>query len=213
MTPRKKKQDPVAESEAPQESGAAGDPVAGSEPAVESGVAGVAAGAAADTGPAESGPVHSAQVPQVSSAQMVAFHLGSQRYGFEIDRVQEIQQIVAFAQVPSDTGAVLGLVNLRGQIVPAVDIRLLLGMEQKEHTLETPMVVCRSDRGPVAFVVDDVEDVVPLPPDCLQPPPRMRSLAGRMIGVCQLDDGMVFLLDVDKLIESVDLEVVGEESA
>ncbi len=160
-----------------------------------------------DTSPAGA-PAIEAPLPEVS--RMVAFHLGSQRYGLPIDSVQEIQQIVAFAEVPDESGAVLGMVNLRGQVVPAVDLRLLLGMEPRAYTLETPMVICRSGQGLVALIVDVVDDVTELPEGCLQPAPAMHSLAGRMVGVCRLEGGMVFLLDVDRLLEPVDLDVCAD---
>lgn len=195
MTARKKKQETAAASPVDQASATEEGPPVEGMPAPD-------APAAAEELPAR--PV---------ASRMVAFHLGTQSYGFEIDAVQEIQQIVALAQVPDDDDAVLGLVNLRGEIVPVVDLRTMLGMEQAEMSLETPMVICRSSQGLVAFVVDAVDDVVEIPPDCLQPPPQLHSLAGRMLAVCRLESGMVFLLDIEKLVERVDLEAVKEGSA
>ncbi|MDH4139858.1 MAG: chemotaxis protein CheW [Coriobacteriia bacterium] len=143
------------------------------------------------------------EVPQVD--KMVAFFLGGQRYGLPIDVVQEIQQIVAFSEVPAQGGAVVGMVNLRGAVIPAVDMRVLMGLPDLEYTLETPMVITR--RGPrlVALVVDEVEDVVEVPRGCLQSAPAMHALGDRMLGVCRFETDLVYLLDVERLLGPLDV--------
>lgn len=143
--------------------------------------------------------------------KVVTFHLGGQVYALPVDRVQEIQQIVEFAEVPDVSPAILGMVNLRGVVVPAVEMRTLVGLPVIEHTIDTPMIICRLAEGPVAVVVDGVDDVLDLPAGCVQAAPAMHSLASRMIGVCRLDAGMVFLLDIDALLELVELPEPHEE--
>ena len=130
----------------------------------------------------------------------VVFFLGGQRYGIPIDRVNEIQQIVAFSDVPTDGLGVVGMVNLRGEVIPAIDARRLVGMEDRPYTLETPMIITRSGAHVVALIVDDVEDVLLLPDGCLQAASPMHALSSKMLGVCRLDDGLVYLLDVDRLL-------------
>jgi purine-binding chemotaxis protein CheW len=137
--------------------------------------------------------------------KMVAFFLGGQRYALLIDSVQEIQQIVEFSEVPSQGGSVVGMVNLRGTVIPALDMRLLVGLPKEEYGLETPMIIARAGDQLVALIVDEVEDVLEMPGECLQDPPRMHTLAGRMIGVCRMDTGLVYLLDVEKIVAPVDL--------
>jgi purine-binding chemotaxis protein CheW len=140
--------------------------------------------------------------------QAVVFHLGNQRYGIPIDHVKEIQQIVAFSDVPSDGVGVVGMVNLRGDVIPAIDVRRLVGMDELAYTLETPMIITRSGPHVVALIVDEVEDVVRLPDGCLQAASPMHALSSRIIGVCRLDDGLVYLLDVDRLLAQ---GLLGEE--
>ena len=132
--------------------------------------------------------------------RVVSFQLADQCYALPISRVQEIQQIVAFAEVPSDEGGVVGMVNLRGTIIPAVDMRALLGLESRERSLDTPMVIGRSDAGLVALIVDHVDDVVELPMSCLQEPPALHSLSSRMLGVARLGDGLAYVLDLDLVV-------------
>jgi len=145
--------------------------------------------------------------PEQLIDKMVVFHLAGQRYALPIASVQEIQQIVAFSDVPSQGGPVVGMVNLRGVVIPALDMRSLLGLPREEYGLETPMVICRSGGQLIALIVDEVEDVLELPAGCLQAPPRMHALAAKMIGVCRLDTDLISLLDVDKLLAPLDLAV------
>jgi purine-binding chemotaxis protein CheW len=139
----------------------------------------------------------------------VVFSLGSQRYGIPIEQVNEIQQIVAFSDVPADGLGVVGMVNLRGEVVPAIDVRRLVGMEDRAYTLETPMIIVSYQEQVVALIVDAVQDVVELPQGCLQTASPMHALSGKMIGVARLDDGLVYLLDVDRLLAQGHL---GEEA-
>jgi purine-binding chemotaxis protein CheW len=134
--------------------------------------------------------------------RVVAFFLGGQRYALPIERVREIQQIVAFSEVPAGGTGVVGMVNLRGQVIPAVDLRRLVGMEPKEYTLETPMVITDVDGDPVALLVDEVQDVFELPSGCMQDAPPLHQLSSKMIGVARLDDGLVYVLDIDRLLGS-----------
>lgn len=139
--------------------------------------------------------------------RMVVFRLAGQRYGLPIESVQEIQQIVAFSEVPGGSEIIIGMVNLRGAVIPALDIRRLVGLEREEYHVDTPMIICRLDGDTVALLVDEVEDVVVLPEDCMVAPPKLHALSDKMIGVCRLGESLVYLLDVDRLVAPVDLEV------
>lgn len=132
--------------------------------------------------------------------QAVTFQLAGQLYGLPIDVVQEIQQIVEFTPLPDTHPAMLGLIDLRGSVVPAIDLRVLVGLEARSFTLETPMVFCRVRDHVVCLIVDAVEDVIDLPPDGLQAPSGLYSLADRMLGVCRLPQGLVSLLDIERLV-------------
>jgi purine-binding chemotaxis protein CheW len=132
--------------------------------------------------------------------RIVVFRVEGQRYALPIDAVQEIQQIVAMSEVPDASAAVLGVINLRGTIVPALDLRALVGLEPKAYGLQTPMVFTRTAQGLVALVVDEVEDVVEVPTGMIQPASGVYALAERLSGVCRLEGGLVFVFDVDALV-------------
>lgn len=140
--------------------------------------------------------------------RVVAFMLGDQQYAVPIDSVQEIQQIVEFTSVPDVSPALVGLLDVRGLVVAAIDLRLLLGMEPKEYHLDTPMVLLRSRGHLVALVVDEVEDVFEVPDGCMQAPSKLYALADRMIGICRLEAGLVVVLDPDRLVPDSMLAVI-----
>lgn len=132
--------------------------------------------------------------------RIIVFSMEAQRYALPIGVVQEIQQIVAFSEIPDHQVAVVGVINVRGKVVPAVDLRLLVGMPAKEYGLQTPMLFVRTARGPVALIVDEVEDVIEVPVGAMQEPSRMYALADRLLGVVRLDTDLVFVFDIDRLI-------------
>lgn len=138
--------------------------------------------------------------PSADIAQAVTFKLEGQLYGLPIGVVQEIQQLVEFTPLPDSSAALVGLIDLRGFVVPAIDLRRLLGLPPLEYTLETPMVFCRVRGHVVCLVVDRVEDVVDLPVGGLQPPTSLYSMADRMLGMCRIPQGLVLMLDIDRLV-------------
>lgn len=133
-------------------------------------------------------------------AQAVTFLLDGQLYGLPIEAVQEIQQLVEFTPMPDAAPALVGLIDLRGTVVPAIDLRVLVGIEARPFTLETPMIFCRVRGHVVSLIVDGVEDVVDLPTDGLQPPSGLYSLADRMLGTYRLPQGLMLLLDIERLV-------------
>jgi len=137
--------------------------------------------------------------------RMVLFKLGTRAFGLPIDDVQEIQQIVALTEFPDTAPALVGMVNLRGRVVPVIDLRLLLGMEALPYTLETPMIVCRRDERLVALIVDEVDDVIELPEECMQQASRLYELADKLMAVCRMENELVFLIDFATLVPDTDL--------
>ncbi|MBA4370208.1 MAG: hypothetical protein C0418_01340 [Coriobacteriaceae bacterium] len=176
MTPRKKKTEEPPPAEAPSEAASTPD-----HDVVE---------------------VSEETVPMLDSNKMVVFFLEGQRYALPIGRVQEIQQIVAYTEMPDESGVTLGMVNMRGLVVPLVDMRALLGLQPARFALDTPMVICRLGGQLVALVVDEVEDVTEMPEGCLQRPSKMHALADRLLGVCRMEAELIFLLDLDRLMSA-----------
>lgn len=134
--------------------------------------------------------------------RVVVFSLDGQRYALPIESVQEIQQVVEFVPVPDAHPALLGMVDVRGIVTPAVDLGVLLGLSRRAIRLETPMLLFLCEGHLVAAVVDEVDDVFEVPPASLQAPSELYSLKDKMIGVCKIGDELVIVLDPDRLVPS-----------
>lgn len=148
--------------------------------------------------------------------QVVLFRLGEQLFALPITSVQEIQQIVEFTPVPDGSPALVGMIDLRGGVVPAIDFRALVGMPMRDYSLETPMIFFRTKGRLVALLVDSVDDVVFLPEGCIQSPSNLYDLADRMLGICKLPEGLTIILDPDRIVPDAALaggDPFGEEDA
>lgn len=130
----------------------------------------------------------------------VTFRLDGQLYGLPLDAVLEIQHLVEPMPLPDSDPSLMGLIDLRGVVVPAINLRVLVGLEARPFTLQTPMIFCRLRGHFVALVVDSVEDVVTLPMAEMQAPSGLYSLADKMLGMVRIPQGLVLFLDVERLV-------------
>ena len=141
-----------------------------------------------------------------AGAQYLTFVCGGEEYGLEILRVQEIKGWDHVTRVPYAPAYVLGVMNLRGVIVPVVDLRTRLNLEKRNFDASTVVIVVRvrSSRGEktVGIVVDAVSEVYSVPADAIKPVPELGSNAdGSCVrGIATVDGKMVMLLDIDSLL-------------
>jgi len=138
--------------------------------------------------------------------QVLTFALGAEVYGVDILRLKEIRGWSAVTRLPHSPPAVLGVLNLRGVVVPIIDLRVRFGMAAAEFTAVTVIIVLslRTARGDQEFgiVVDKVMDVVDIAPDQVRPAPATGcAAAGEVIaGIATVDEQMLILLDAERLI-------------
>jgi purine-binding chemotaxis protein CheW len=146
--------------------------------------------------------------------QVLTFVLGSQTYGVDILRVQEIRGFSAVTRIPQAPAHVLGVLNLRGSIVPIVDLRMRLSLERAEFTPVTVIIVLSvlagSNRRDFGVVVDGVSDVVDVNETEMRAAPELgsRGATSYIRGLVTLQERMVVLLDIDRLI-GTDLDELG----
>lgn len=152
------------------------------------------------------------QCLDTQAATAVTFRAGPQRYALTVDRVREVQQIVSFADAPAGDGLVLGVIDVRGESVPVVDVRALIGLPSVVRNLDTPMIVTRGPVGSVALLIDAVETVVTLSAEEAEPAPPLHPLASRISAVHRVSGELVFVLDLEALLRPVGLECEGGES-
>lgn len=136
--------------------------------------------------------------------QYTTFYLGDAYLGIDVLRVREILVRQNMTPVPMSPKSVLGLINLRGQIVTAVDLRDRMGMTGIEEVEEPMNVVIRTNEGPVSLMVDAVGDVITVSDKTLEPTPdNVSGPARRFVsGVHKLDGKLLAVLDVDRLFPS-----------
>ena len=138
--------------------------------------------------------------------QVLTFDLGGETYGVDILRVQEIRGWSPVTRIPKAPRHVLGVLNLRGSIVPIVDLRVRFGLQRAEFTPLTVIIVLSIEsaagRREFGLVVDSVSDVVDLEADAMGETPSLGGkLSAEVIdGLATVDDHMLILLNVDELV-------------
>jgi purine-binding chemotaxis protein CheW len=152
------------------------------------------------------------------STQVVSFKLGPEEYGVDIAQVQEINRMVAVTNVPRAPVFMEGVINLRGQLIPIIDLRTRFGMPRAEHTKNTRIVVTEIGTKRVGMVVDSVSEVLRLPLEAIEPAPDMITGVDTeyIRGVGKMDDRLIILLDLAKIVtgsEKRELETADVETA
>ena len=134
--------------------------------------------------------------------QVVSFKLGSEEYGVDIAQVQEINRMVAVTHVPRAPQFMEGVINLRGQLIPIIDLRARFGMPRAEHTKNTRIVVTEIGAKRVGMVVDSVSEVLRLPVEDIEPAPEMITGVDTeyIRGVGKIEDRLIILLDLARII-------------
>ncbi len=136
--------------------------------------------------------------------QIVSFKLGSEEYGVDIAQVQEINRMVPITHVPRAPRFMEGVINLRGQLIPIIDLRTRFEMPRAEHTKSTRIVVTEIGTKRVGMVVDSVSEVLRLQTDQIEPAPEMITGVGTeyIRGVGKIEDRLIILLDLARIISS-----------
>jgi purine-binding chemotaxis protein CheW len=134
------------------------------------------------------------------TSQFCTFYLDRLLFGVELKNVQEVIRSLDMTKVPLAPAVVSGLINLRGQIVTAVDLRRRLELEPRPADMLAMNVVVRSEDGAVSLLVDEIGDVVEVEEDSFEPPPEtLRGPVRAMIvGVHKLEDRLMHVLDIEK---------------
>ncbi|MBI3578214.1 MAG: purine-binding chemotaxis protein CheW [Ignavibacteriales bacterium] len=134
--------------------------------------------------------------------QLVSFKIGGEEFGVDILRVQEINRMLEVTRVPNSPEYVDGVINLRGKVIPIVDLRSRFGMPRKEHDKDTRIVVVELTGKIIGFVVDAVSEVLRIPQSVTEPPPTIVAgvEAEYITAVGKLEDRLLILLDLEKVL-------------
>ncbi len=134
--------------------------------------------------------------------QLVSFKIGEEEFGVDILNVQEIIRMVEVTRVPNAPSFVEGVINLRGKVIPIVDLRRRLMMAEKSKDKNTRIVVVELERKVIGFIVDSVNEVLRINKNITEPPPPMVSgIDSEFItAIGKLDDRLLILLDLEKIL-------------
>ncbi|MDH7576739.1 MAG: chemotaxis protein CheW [Bacillota bacterium] len=149
------------------------------------------------------------QVNFKDEIQLVVFSVEKEEYGLEISQVQEINRLLPITRVPRAPAYIEGVINLRGNVVPVVNLHSRLKLGMRTNTDRTRIVVVRAQGIPVGLIVDEVLEVLCLSSSAVEPHamPGVTSNAGYLQGVGKINERLILLLDLDSLLN---LEELGE---
>jgi purine-binding chemotaxis protein CheW len=136
--------------------------------------------------------------------QLVSFKIASEEYGIDILNVQEINKMTQITKVPNAPEFVEGVINLRGRVIPVIDLRTRLGLEKKEFDKDTRIIVVELNKSTVGFIVDAVSEVLRIPVNIIEAPPEIVSgLDSEFIkAVGKLEDRLLILIDLNKVLSA-----------
>ncbi len=140
---------------------------------------------------------------QIKAGQeYVTFHLNEEVYAFEALRVQEIIELSNITKVPHLPDYLKGVINLRGTIIPVVDLKAKFGMVTDEYKKHTCIIVTEFSGGVMGLIVDAVSDIINMPKESISEPPSFGEKINTefIAGMGKVNDNLVLVLDVDKVL-------------
>ena len=149
------------------------------------------------------------------TVQYLTFKMADEIFAFDVAKVREILELISITKVPQTPEFMRGVINLRGSVVPVIDLRLNFGMQCTENTVNTCIIVVEVNLNgePIVLGVlaDSVQEVVEMEPDLIEPPPRLGTRLNTEFikGMGKVDNDFVMILDIDKVFsadELVDLQ-------
>ncbi|MEZ5704910.1 MAG: chemotaxis protein CheW [Burkholderiaceae bacterium] len=152
---------------------------------------------------------------KAGASEFLTFRLGAEEYGIDILRVQEIRSYEEPTRIANAPGFIKGVVNLRGVIVPVVDLRLKLNCEKAEYNEFTVVIVLNVHGRVVGAVVDSVSDVLELNHEQINAAPEMNTTVDTtyITGIASTAERMLILMDIEALMSSPDMGLVDSASA
>ena len=144
------------------------------------------------------------------SREYLTFTLGDEEYGLDILKVQEIRGYDAVTKIANSPDFIKGVINMRGIIVPIIDLRLKFNLGQVEYNQFTVVIILNIAGRVVGVVVDGVSDVIALGHDQIRPAPEFGALldTAYIDGLTTLDERMVIMVDIEKLMSSTEMGLI-----
>ena len=145
------------------------------------------------------------------TVQYLTLKLADEIFAFDVAKVREILELTSITKVPQTPDFMRGVINLRGSVVPVIDLRLNFGMQCTEHTVNTCIIVVEVNLNGETIVLgvlaDSVQEVVEMEPDNIEPPPQLGTKLNTQFikGMGKVENIFVMILDIDKVFSSDEL--------
>ncbi|MBN2402521.1 MAG: chemotaxis protein CheW [Spirochaetes bacterium] len=145
-----------------------------------------------------------------SSIQIVCFKIGKEEYGVDILKVQEILNLPKITTLPKASEFILGVIDLRGKILPIVDLSKRFGIEVNRTSNATRSIVVKIKGKEVGLAIDSVSHVVKVESDDIEPPPAIvKGISGRyIVGIAKVSEEFVVILDIDQIFSASELSAL-----
>ena len=145
---------------------------------------------------------------QQDEQQLVVFDLSSEAYGVDIGAVREIIRLQDITKVPRTPEFVEGVINLRGKVIPVVDLRKRFGLPTEEESKENRIVVVDIGAQDIGVVVDAVTEVLRIPTESVEPPASVITTSDSeyLLGIAKLDSRLIILLDLEQVLTEAEQE-------
>ncbi len=160
-------------------------------------------------------PISSQAHADAASSEYLAFRLGEEEYGIDILKVQEIRGYENVTRIANAPAFIKGVINLRGIIVPIVDMRIKFNLGEPTYDQFTVVIILSIANRVMGMVVDSVSDVTTLQPEQIRPAPQMGTALNTdyLIGLGTLEERMLILLDIERLMSSAEMGLVEKIAA
>lgn len=134
--------------------------------------------------------------------QLVGMKLGDEEYAIDVLKIQEIIRTVEITSVPRTDAFILGVMNLRGKVIPVIDLRVRFTLDKMDFDKETRIIVVKFETENIGFVVDEVTEVIRINKKMVEPTPPLVGSIGQeyILGICKYQDRLIILLDIDRVV-------------
>ncbi|MDA3938198.1 MAG: chemotaxis protein CheW [Spirochaetia bacterium] len=152
---------------------------------------------------------------ELQSDKFLMFKLGSEEYGIDIKRITAIEELPQITTIPDMPNFVKGVINLRGKVIPAIDLRLRFGIDEKEYDDRTCIVIVSVKESTIGLIVDIVSEVHEIAKDDIGPPPVFKNASGNeqyISGLAKKGEEVKIILDVEKIISNEHKAILEQSS-
>ena len=145
------------------------------------------------------------------SNKFLSFKIGDESYGIEIKSIIEIVELQRIIEVPDMPVYIKGVVNLRGKVIPVMDLRLRFNMQERKYDDRTCIIIVNVNNTAVGLIVDNVDEVLEIPENSIEPPPNFKTRSGSnkfINGLGKISEEVKILLDVQKILYDEDFQKI-----